>query len=112
MQQELFARAVGILLVLRSVNRVLADPVSLFNPDPGGPPMTAYSAGVRGVVFPVKNFPDSWLVTNGLTTYFLGCNASATATGPCDFTAPITLIEGSATFHVEITKSLVDGFTQ
>jgi hypothetical protein len=57
-QQELFIRAVGILHVLGSVNAVLADLVSLFNPDPGGPPMTAYSAGVRSVVSPVKNFPD------------------------------------------------------
>lgn len=74
---------------------VLADSISLFNPDPGAP-VTAYPAGV----------------TNGLTTYLLGCNKSATAAGPCAFTAPITLVEGEKTFHVEITKPVEDGYTQ
>jgi len=72
----------------------LAD-ISLFNPNPGAP-VTAYEAGV----------------TNGVTTYLLGCNKSAAATDACDFTAPITLVEGEKTFHVEITKPVDDGYIQ
>ncbi|KAE9371774.1 hypothetical protein N431DRAFT_28454 [Stipitochalara longipes BDJ] len=52
------------------------------------------------------------LVTKGLTTYLLGCDKASSATGACDFTAPVTLVEGTATYHVEITTPLPDGYTQ
>jgi hypothetical protein len=85
----------SIVLSFGIVGGVAADSISLFNPDPGAP-VTAYSAGV----------------TNGVTTYLLGCDAASKATGACNFTQPLTLVEGEKTFHVEITKPLTDGYTQ
>ncbi|PMD30511.1 hypothetical protein L207DRAFT_537742 [Hyaloscypha variabilis F] len=85
----------GIVLSFIATGVVADSAVSLFNPNPGVS-LSAYEAGV----------------TKGLTTYLLGCGNAASATGACDFTAPITLVEGTATYHVVITTPLPDGYTQ
>ncbi|KAE9369578.1 hypothetical protein N431DRAFT_380741 [Stipitochalara longipes BDJ] len=94
-QRKRSSGMVGIVLALEFATGVLGDSLSLFNPDPGAP-VSVYNAGV----------------TNGVTTYLLGCNASVAATGRCDFTAPITMIEGPSTFHVEVTTWLMSDKTQ
>jgi len=113
MPRELFIRSLRAVLACGIVSGVLGDSVTLFNPNPNAP-ISVYDAGVSIVIFLFFTQLIYVQVTNSVTTYLLGCNASASATlsGGCDFTAPITMIEGPSTFHAEVTTMLRSDKTQ
>lgn len=91
----------GIALALRSLGGVLADVVSLFNPNLGAH-LSVYNAGVSFAISLVFTLLIYVQVINAVTTYLLGCNVSASTTEHCQFTAPITMIEGPNAFRAEL----------
>jgi hypothetical protein len=97
---------VGFVLALGIVSGALADSVSFFIPDPGAP-VSVCNSGMS-IAISWSFTPLIYLqVTNGIITYLLGCNnASASATGHSNFTAPITMTEGPRTFHAEVATWL------